>query len=146
MRLHESYVTMEEHLDQIENRIREDEYEPEGVVSVNRGGAFLGIELSHRFDIPHGVISLSHYDGDEIQDEGVEYEGDMLETVKDAENVLLVDDISDTGKTLENAYRQLEEEFEDVKTATSHIKPGTESEPDYFSQETNNWIVYPWEE
>ena len=61
-------------------------------------------------------------------------------------NVLVVDDISDTGLTLEVAlgiialYGPRE-----VATATLYIKPWTRFIPDYYARETDKWVVFPWE-
>jgi hypoxanthine phosphoribosyltransferase len=32
-----------------------------------------------------------------------------------------------------------------VKTATLHYKPWSIYRPDYFAEEVEDWIVYPWE-
>ena len=57
-------------------------------------------------------------------------------------NILIVDDISDTGRTL----KQFKFE-ENIYTATLHWKQSSEYQPDYFWEIAyeNEWIVYPWE-
>jgi len=53
------------------------------------------------------------------------------------EDVLIVDDIADTGHTL-CAYAN-------YKIATLHYKPTSKIRPDFFAKETTDWIQYPWE-
>ena len=58
-------------------------------------------------------------------------------------NILIVDDVSDTGKTLK---KLLKNKF-NYYTATLFIKPQTVFIPDIYIQKVNNdvWIHYPWE-
>ncbi|MCE4612846.1 MAG: hypothetical protein F7C07_03315 [Desulfurococcales archaeon] len=60
--------------------------------------------------------------------------------------VILVDDVSDTGLTLELALQAINLYMPTaVKTATLYIKPWTKIVPDYYSEITDKWIVFPWE-
>jgi hypothetical protein len=59
---------------------------------------------------------------------------------------LLVDDVSDTGKSLEKAREHaLGMGAGEVKVATLHFKPHSSFRPDFFEAETGAWIIYPWE-
>ena len=61
-------------------------------------------------------------------------------------NVLLCDDVSDTGISLKAAYNHLLD-FKPltIKTATLHYKPKTIFIPDFHVAVTSKWIIYPWE-
>ncbi len=60
--------------------------------------------------------------------------------------VLIVDDVSDTGKSLIAAREHvLSKKPKEVKIATLHYKPYSKLKPDYFVETTSKWIVYPWE-
>lgn len=85
------------------------------VFGIPRGGLVLAVVLSHRLGVR---LFTSPFDGS-----------------------LVVDDISDTGRTLK--YYQVR----GYKTATIHRVPGTICEPDYWVVERPQgaWIVYPWE-
>ena len=52
-------------------------------------------------------------------------------------NVLIVDDLADTGKTLE-PYTQFD-------IATIYWKKWSTVKPTYFLKETDKWIVFPYE-
>ena len=61
-------------------------------------------------------------------------------------NVLVVDDVSDTGKSLKVALEHLlEKGAASVKTITIYFKPHSIFKPDYFADTTSDWIIFPWE-
>lgn len=61
-------------------------------------------------------------------------------------NILIVDDVADTGRSLIVAKEHVKSlGAGSIKIATLHKKPWSEIEPDYFVCETDAWIVYPWE-
>jgi len=61
-------------------------------------------------------------------------------------NVLIVDDISDSGLTLESAVNLVSLYApRAVRTATLYIKPWTRLVPDYYAATTRKWVVFPWE-
>ena len=91
------------------------------VTGVPRGGTILAILYSHRFDIPY-LESMSNHDP----------------------NTLILDDISDSGKTFEN----LKKDFPNPKYGALHYKETSTFKPDFFSKKIPTdygWIVYPWE-
>jgi hypoxanthine phosphoribosyltransferase len=59
-------------------------------------------------------------------------------------NVLLVDDVADSGRTLALVVDLLERVGVNVKTATLYSKPRSVIEPDFFWRKTDRWIVFPW--
>ena len=61
-------------------------------------------------------------------------------------NVLVVDDVSDTGESLKVAVEHLKEnKAATVKTVTIYFKPRSVFKPDFFSSSTSDWIIFPWE-
>ncbi|MEM2542862.1 MAG: phosphoribosyltransferase family protein, partial [Candidatus Korarchaeum sp.] len=64
----------------------------------------------------------------------------------DGMKVLLVDDVADTGESLIVARDHiLERGAAEVRIATMHYKPWSKIKPDYYSEETEAWVVYFWE-
>jgi len=60
--------------------------------------------------------------------------------------VLIVDDVADTGKSLELVREHLKEQgASEVKIATIYYKPWSVVSPDWFERKTSHWIVFPWE-
>jgi hypoxanthine phosphoribosyltransferase len=60
--------------------------------------------------------------------------------------ILIVDDISDSGQTLNLAKQHLTEKgAAETKTAVLYTKTTTQTPPDYAGKITNPWVVFPWE-
>jgi uncharacterized protein len=60
--------------------------------------------------------------------------------------VLLVDDIADTGRSLQFATAYLQSQsLAEIKTATLYYKPQSITKPDFYEKETINWVVFPWD-
>lgn len=60
--------------------------------------------------------------------------------------VLLVDDIADSGKSLQYAINYLcEKGVAEIKTATIYYKAKSIIKPDFYEKETDCWVVFPWE-
>ena len=85
-----------------------------------RGGLIPAVMLSHKLNIP-------------FMDEDNDSDG----------YILIVDDICDTGQTLEYYTK-----YQYILTATLHYKTSAIVEPDFWWKiaPTDEWIVYPWEE
>jgi len=66
-------------------------------------------------------------------------------SVKD-KNILLVDDVADTGESLKLVNSHLKEDgASEIKIVTIYRKPWSLIVPDYYAKETCLWIVFPWE-
>lgn len=62
------------------------------------------------------------------------------------ENVLLFDDVVDSGRSLETAKKYLEMcGSKEIKTATLFYKPWSSIRPDFFGTETTAWVIFPHE-
>ncbi|MDY6778847.1 MAG: phosphoribosyltransferase family protein [Candidatus Nanohaloarchaea archaeon] len=141
-----SYSAIEDELDSLKHQLDHEDYQPDAVISINRGGNLVGMEMSHHYNVPLGIIDIDHY-SDQEQQEQVSIGESMLEKVEG--DVLLVDDIADTGKTLKEAEKLLEdkERIDSIRSATLHCKTDTHHQPDLYSTaiEPDTWVVYPWE-
>ncbi|MEM1601131.1 MAG: phosphoribosyltransferase family protein, partial [Sulfolobales archaeon] len=59
---------------------------------------------------------------------------------------LIVDDVADSGKTLQITIELLQLYGpKEIKTASIYVKPTTIVIPDFYVAETNAWIIFPWE-
>jgi hypoxanthine phosphoribosyltransferase len=63
--------------------------------------------------------------------------------------VLVVDDVWDTGHTIVAVRDRLRRAGAAVATCVLHYKPGNSrfpgDRPDYYAEQTDGWIVYPWD-
>jgi len=123
------------------------EYKPDVIVGVARGGLIPAVRLSHILnDIPLKVIDVKFYKGIDERGEKpvitIPIHGDLK-----GKRVVIVDDVSDTGKTLEVVIEEVKKlGAREVKVACLAMKPWTSVVPDYYVFRTDKWIVFPWEE
>tara|TARA_Y100001938_G_C7972812_1_gene370205 strand:- start:441 stop:839 length:399 start_codon:yes stop_codon:yes gene_type:complete len=94
----------------------------DSIYGVSRGGLIPAVMISHRLGVPLRTSLESAY----------------------IEKVLVVDDIADTGRTLEQLKRL--EVFKNSMFATLDYHRQSVVEPDFWVNEKGDkWIVYPWE-
>jgi hypoxanthine phosphoribosyltransferase len=123
----------------------EREFQPDIIVGIARGGLIPAVRLSHLLgDKLLRMIHIKLYKDINLKQEKPELLADVGELPS---KVLVVDDVSDTGETLEFVLKHVREKgAKEVKVATIAYKPGSRVKPDYYVFETNKWIVFPWEE
>ena|SRR3989344_8468117 len=119
-------------------------YKPDVIVGIARGGWVPARLLSDKLG-NESVASMrvEFYTAPGVTNRVPKITQPVSVDVK-GKRVLLVDDVSDTGHSLELAFKSLSDAKE-VRTATLHYKPHSIFKPDYFVGTTSDWIVYPWE-
>ena len=126
------------------NSIKRD-FDPDVIVGVARGGLIPAVRLSHLLgDKLLRIIHVKYYKGANERLKKLE----LLADVERVEGrVLVVDDVADTGTSLEFVLNHLKGKgAKETRTATIAYKPGSRLKPDYFVYETDKWVVFPWEE
>ena len=121
-------------------------YKPDIIVGIARGGLVPSRILADLLETrDFAVITIEYYVGiAQTKQEPVLKQ--CLHTQLTDKKVLLVDDVSDGGRSLQLAKKHLEQQCaKEIKIATIYCKPGTITMPDYFEKETSHWIVFPWE-
>ncbi len=131
---------------QIADQIRKSGFKPDLIVAVARGGWIPGRIMSDLLSNSN-VASLK-----------TEFYKDVAETGKKpiisqkvsasvkGKRVLVVDDVADTGESLKVVREYLSRlKPKEVRIATLHYKPKSVLKPDYYSDQTDAWIVYPHE-
>jgi len=115
------------------------------VVGVARGGLVPAVAISHFLDVPLGVVFYSAREDNKSQ-KSLVIHGTLGKLTKHT-NILVVDDIADTGKTLED-IRDCWGKYLNLRFATLHWKLSSKIKPDFYGAEIANdapWITYPWE-
>lgn len=123
------------------------------VLCLARGGLRPGDILSRIFDVPLAVLSTSSY-----REEAGKVQG-QLDIAKHVSmsrgtlegRVLLIDDLVDSGVTLQKVMQNLKSQFPgiaEVKSAVIWYKACSVAVPDYYVDYlvTNPWIHQPFEE
>lgn len=141
-------------------RIIAGDFKPDFIVGIWRGGSPVGIaiqEMLEYFGIATDHISVrtSSYSGIGARDERVRVHGlGYLVRNLNAENALLiVDDVFDSGRSIDAVIAQLAARTRrntpaQIRIATPWFKPAnnaTARRPDYYLHETDQWLVFPHE-
>jgi len=122
------------------------------IVCIARGGLRVGDILSRIFKSPLAIISTSSYTGEAGTERGelTIAKHMTMTTAALGERVLLVDDLVDSGITLDVVKRHLLEQFREVRevrTAVLWYKACSRVAPDYYVEylAENPWIHQPFE-
>ena len=133
------------------------EYKPTVLVGIMRGAAPILDILSRILKLPIAYIVIQSYSGKGMEDQQGQLmfarEISSLAENKDFQRVLLIDDLSDTGLTLNKSiewlqnYPQTKDFIKEVKTACLWKKKSSTFEPDFcpVRLESDPWIVQPTE-
>jgi len=132
-------------------------YKPTVLVGIMRGAAPIIDILSRILKLPIAYIVIQSYSGNGQEDQQGELmfarEISSLAKEKDFNKVLLIDDLSDTGLTLNKSiewlknYGPTKKFIKEVKTACLWKKKSSSFEPDFcpVRLDSDPWIVQPTE-
>tara|TARA_B100001564_G_C20563506_1_gene634891 strand:- start:173 stop:706 length:534 start_codon:yes stop_codon:yes gene_type:complete len=132
-------------------------YKPTVLVGIMRGAAPIIDILSRILKLPIAYIVIQSYSGKGIEDKQGKLmfarEISSLANNRDFNKVLLIDDLSDTGLTLNKSiewlknYGPTKNYIKEVKTACLWKKKSSIFEPDFcpVRLESDPWIVQPTE-
>jgi len=122
------------------------------IICIARGGLRVGDVLSRIFDQPLAILSTHSYtaEGGTVRGELVIAEHMTMTKPRLGDRVLLVDDMVDSGHTLEAVYRELPRRFPHVaelRTAVLWWKACSVFKPDYWVDylADSPWIHQPFE-
>ena len=121
-------------------------FKPDVIVGVTRGGWIPARILADLLGI-HALatVRVEFYLGvAEKRSEPVLTQGVSADVTE--KKVLLVDDVADTGKSLQLAREHLQDQsVAEVRVATVYRKPLSVVTPDFYEKETGSWVVFPWD-
>ncbi|BDZ44265.1 phosphoribosyltransferase [Naasia aerilata] len=126
--------------------VAESGYAPEIVVAIARGGLLLAGSLAYALGVKScGSLNVEFYTGVDERLDQPEILPPLLDGASlGGKRVLLVDDVSDSGRTLALAVDLLRGLGAEVRSVTLYTKPRTVLAPDYCWRATDQWIVFPW--
>lgn len=144
--LHLSWDDVQALAERVAGKIEGSGFRPDLIVAVSRGGFDPARILCDQLMIRDLVsLQIVYYKGVNERREAPEVRYPVNADVSGLV-VLVVDDVSDSGNSLIVARDYLEGlGVGEVRVATLHYKPWSGYRPDYFADETDRWIVYPWE-
>ncbi len=129
--------------------LKEDDWQPDFIVGIGRGGLVPAAFLSHAT----GIVLLSIDYSSKVPDFGDALLGKLADKTKTGTRLLIVDDINDSGKTL----HYLRQSFLMVGGVAAHIRVAvlidnirSIERVDYRARTVDRqletrWFVFPWE-
>ena len=133
----------------MKRQMNRDGWTPEYIIGLSRGGNVPATIFSHLFNVPARILNVSFRDFPE-QDDMDKFLSWAHLTNK---NVLVVDDINDSGKTLQyvrNTHIPDDDSSNQFKFATLIHNCASNFTVDYFGtmidkSQHDVWVTFPWE-
>ncbi len=122
------------------------DWEFDAIIAIARGGLSLAQFLGEYYDL-RAVYSINTIGYDDRQKlDGVKVFN--IPQLQDVRSVLIVDDIVDSGDTLIEVLRVLDEEYSNItfKTASLFYKKSAKIAPNWYVKEAEAWIEFFWTE
>jgi hypoxanthine phosphoribosyltransferase len=145
---------------ELARRIVQSGLRPTWLVAMWRGGAPIGIAVQevleyHHIRTDHIAIRTSSYLGIDNQAKTVRVHAldYLVSRLTFEDELLLVDDVFDSGRSLEAVIAELRRRCrrnlpEKIRIATVYYKPARNRStlvPDFYIRATDNWLVFPHE-
>jgi hypoxanthine phosphoribosyltransferase len=122
------------------------------IICIARGGLRVGDVLSRIYELPLAILSTHSYtaEGGTVRGQLIIAEHMTMTAPRLGNAVLLVDDMVDSGHTLDAVHRTLPQRFPhitEVRTAVLWYKGHSVFKPDYYVEHLpeNPWIYQPFE-
>ncbi|MCF7792900.1 MAG: phosphoribosyltransferase [Candidatus Cloacimonetes bacterium] len=149
-----SYDQIHEIVKKMAEKITEKYGKIDIIISIATGGwipaRILRTFLPHSEQLPLPLYSIGiiNYDSrDKLLSEAIIVQELPAKLNLEGKNVLLVDEVADSGGTFIKAAEYIESKNpEKLRTAVLHLKEQSSFKPDIVGEFAgNNWIVYPWD-
>ena len=128
--------------------VRAADFEPDIVVALARGGWFPGRCLCDFLGLDDLTsLKMEHYVGAAEKSDEPTVRYPMPEGSVEGKDVLIVDDIADTGGSISRAHDYVtDRDCNEVRTATLQLLGTSTFEPDFVGERLAEWtwVVYPW--
>ncbi|CAM2751637.1 phosphoribosyltransferase [Helicobacter felis] len=122
------------------------DFKPQAIISILRGGMTLAHFLGLHWDIKEVyAINASSYSSDRTQGDLEIHNVPLLKPQH--QNILVVDEIIDSGKSFMGVMRVLQEKYPQVcfKSAVLFAQKSAQFKADYILKEATSWIDFFWE-
>jgi len=150
------YVTWADYhqkIEQLSTLIYQSGWEFNQIVCLAKGGVRVGDILSRLYDVPLAILATSSYGGPNNRLRGsLTFSQDLTKTTANlGSHILLVDDLVDSGITLQRTLTWLDRRYgfyiDEVRTAVLWYKACSVIAPDYYVDHLphNPWIHQPFE-
>jgi hypothetical protein len=155
-----TYTDINKMLASICRDIANSNWRPDYVIGITRGGLTPAVMISQYFNCPMKTLKVSLRDGGDTESN---YK--MAEDAFDGKNILIIDDINDTGATInwivnnwQDCCHPQSEVWKDqiwnsnvrIATVIDNLSSDCKIKVDYVGMEINKanddvWVDFPWE-
>ena len=133
----------------VADKVASEDWQPDYVIGIGRGGLVPAVYISHQLDLP--MLSVDH--SSKVPGFADELLGKVAEKSRDGTRLLVMDDINDSGGTIDYIRRLLAAvgcEDENLRFAVLISNSRSKVSVDYWSRtidrnEDKRWFVFPWE-
>jgi hypothetical protein len=151
--LYVSWADYHQKIEQLAAKIYQSGWQFNHIICLARGGMQVGDILSRIYKQPLAILATSSYVGSGKQHRGtLTFSRDLTMTTDElGSHILLVDDLVDSGVTLQQTIPWLQQRYgyrvEEVRTAVLWYKACSAIAPDYYVDylPDNPWIHQPFE-
>jgi hypothetical protein len=121
-------------------------FAPDVVLAIARGGLLPGGAVAYALDTKNIVaVNVEFYTGiEERLDVPVMLPPFLTSDLIKGGNVLIIDDVADTGQTLELVKRFCADHVAEVRCAVLYEKSRSVVKCEYVWRRTDKWINFPW--
>ena len=133
-------------IQELSQQVADAAFEPDILLGIARGGLIPAGALAYALDCKNlFTISVEFYTGVNARlDVPVMLPPFLNAKDLDDATVLIVDDVADTGRTLELVHQFCEGHVAHSRTAVLYEKPQSVIKADYVWRRTDRWIDFPW--
>jgi hypothetical protein len=123
-----------------------DGYQPDLLLAIARGGLPVAGAVSYALGMKNCcVLNVEYYTGVDQRLEVPVILPPTLDLVEVTDaNVLVVDDVADTGHTLKLVVETVRPQVRALRTAVLYEKSRSVVKCDHVWRRTDDWIVFPW--
>jgi len=163
-KLYLSWNTIDQYCNKLAIQVLKSDWRPDYIVGIGRGGLVPAVIISHILEVPMYSLKVSLRDGfDEDCDHNCWMAEDALGYDKEPVNILIVDDINDSGATIAwikkdwpisclptkerwNTCWGTNVRFAVISNNLASTETVTYSAMEINKAEDDIWIVFPWEQ
>lgn len=161
--MEKTYISAQDLLEssfKLAHDIYADGFRPQFIVGIWRGGTPIGIAVQEYFEYKgvstdHISVRTSSYYGINKQSKKIKVHGlhYLIENANSRDGLLIVDDVFDSGRSVDALIKQIRKQSRlntpsDIRVACTWYKPSmcaVDIKPDYYTHESDEWLVFPHE-
>ena len=121
--------------------------QPQAILAVSRGGLVPGAMLAYRMGLRDLLVAVAeHYDADGRRPEAALLRMPPADSLH-GRRILIVDEVWESGRTLQQVIAATEAAGATVRTAVLHYKPErseVDRAPDHYADTATGWVIYPY--